>query len=141
MNRLVIDASIAVKLVVQETGTREALALQETFRLSAPDLLIPECANILWKKFRLGELTGEEAGIAARILAGAEIELVAMRALFGPAMQLAVELDHPAYDCIYLALAIERDVPFVTADERFLREIGQSRIRAIARRVRPLIGS
>jgi len=47
---LCIDASIAIKWVIEETGTQEALALRECARLIAPDLLIPECANILWKK-------------------------------------------------------------------------------------------
>ena len=42
------------------------------------------------------------------------------------AARLAIELDHPAYDCIYLALALERGVPFVTADQRLLRRAAQS---------------
>jgi hypothetical protein len=48
---LVIDASIAIKWVIEEEGTKEALALRSR-ALSAPDLLIAECANILWKKVR-----------------------------------------------------------------------------------------
>ncbi len=50
MNTLVIDASIAVKWVVDENGTPEALALRARAKLIAPELLIAECANILWKK-------------------------------------------------------------------------------------------
>ena len=52
MNTLVIDASIAVKWVVEEDGTAEALVLRQKAKLTAPDLIIPECANILWKKVR-----------------------------------------------------------------------------------------
>lgn len=59
MNLLVIDASIAVKWVVEEEGTIEALALRGAAKLIAPDLLIAECANILWKKVRRGELLPE----------------------------------------------------------------------------------
>ena len=49
--------------------------------------------------------------------------------LLGSATSLAVELDHPAYDCIYLALAVERGWQFATADERFQRKVreGQSK--------------
>jgi predicted nucleic acid-binding protein len=47
------------------------------------------------------------------------------------ATRLAIDLDHPAYDCLYLALAIARDCPFVTADERFLRKLGQARQRTL----------
>ena len=56
MNTLVIDASIAVKWVVEEDGTPEALALRQRARLIAPELLVAECANILWKKVQRREL-------------------------------------------------------------------------------------
>ena len=51
------------------------------------------------------------------------------RHLLGLATGLAVELDHPAYDCIYLALAIERDIQFATADERFQRKVREDQSR------------
>jgi len=122
---MVIDASVAVKWVVTEDGTDEAVALLSGTRLSAPDLLMVECANILWKKVRCSELTGEEAVVAARIIQHADIELHPMRALMEPAAQLAVDLDHPAYDCIYLALALAHGWQFVTADGRFRNKVRQ----------------
>ncbi len=120
---LVIDASIAVKWVVEESGTADALILLQRTKLIAPELLLAECANILWKKVRKKELSAEEGLLAARILQGAEIELWPMRSLLEEATRLAVKLDHPAYDCVYLALALERDCRFVTADEHFLRKV------------------
>ncbi|MGB8366644.1 MAG: type II toxin-antitoxin system VapC family toxin [Rhizomicrobium sp.] len=65
MNELVIDASIAAKRVIEEPGTREALALRAHAQLIAPELLTAECANILWKKVQRNELTKEEALLAA----------------------------------------------------------------------------
>jgi predicted nucleic acid-binding protein len=127
VNTYVIDASIAVKWVVEEQGTPEALVLRRTARLIAPELLVAECANVLWKKVRRDELLKEEALLAARLLQGAEIELMSTRSLFEAATRIAIELDHPAYDCLYLALAVENACRFVTADERFLRKVGQSR--------------
>ena len=61
MSVLVIDASIAVKWVVEEDGTPEALAIRQKARLIAPDLLIAEYANILWKKVKRRELVKQEA--------------------------------------------------------------------------------
>jgi predicted nucleic acid-binding protein len=46
VNTLVIDASIAVKWVVEEEGRSETLALRQKAKLIAPDLLVAECANI-----------------------------------------------------------------------------------------------
>ena len=134
MNTLVIDASIAIKWLIEEEGTPQALTLRRTARLLAPELLVAECANILWKKARRNELSREEALLAARLLQTAAIELVPTRSLLAAATRIAIELDHPAYDCLYLALAIENDCRFVTADERFLRKLGgrRSRFRAKA---------
>ena len=125
MTRLVIDASIALKWVVQEDGTKQALFLRQRAKLIAPDLLVPECANILWKKVQRKELTRDEALLAARLLQGAEIELLPTRSLLEQAARIAIDLDHPAYDCLYLALAMENGCRFVTADERFIRKLSQ----------------
>jgi predicted nucleic acid-binding protein len=105
-----------------EVDSDAALALRSG-RVSAPDLLIAECANALWKKVRRSELTAQEASLAARLLQRADIELEPMRDLIEPATQLAVALDHPAYDCLYLALAQANESEFVTADEVFCRKV------------------
>ena len=139
MNARVIDASIAVKWVVEEDGTPEALALRQKGKLIAPELLVAECANILWKKFQRGELLKEEALLAARLLQGAEIELLPTRSLFEAATRMSIEIDHPAYDCLYLALAVEKKCQFVTADERFLRKVHLSRQHVLRSRVISLI--
>jgi predicted nucleic acid-binding protein len=138
VNTLVIDASIAVKWVVEENGTPQALRLRQRMKLIAPELLIAECANILWKKVQCGELSKDEALLAARLLQAAEIELLPTRILLEPATRIAIELDHPAYDCVYLALAVERDCRFVTADQRLLRKLDQGRRRMLRARAMSL---
>ena len=127
MNTLVIDASIAVKWVVEEEGTPEALALRQKAKLIAPELLVAECADILWKKVQRGELLQDEVLLAARLLQGSEIELLPTRSLFETATRMSIEIDHPAYDCLYLALAVEKKCQLVSADERFLRKLRQGR--------------
>jgi len=114
---LVIDASVAIKWVIEEPGTPAALALRR-HRLFAPDLLTAECANVLWKKARRNELTAQEALLAARLLQRVDIELAPMRALLELATRLAIALDHPAYDCAHLALAESLSCDLVTADHR-----------------------
>ncbi len=119
---LVVDASVAIKWVVEEPGTADALVLRR-YRLSAPDLLIAECANILWKKVRRRELVEHEALLAARLLEHADVDLVPMRRMLEAATKLATTLDHPAYDCIYLSLAESIGCTFVTADERLCNKV------------------
>jgi predicted nucleic acid-binding protein len=126
VNRLVIDASIAVKWVVEEKGTPYALALRGRALFLAPDLLVAECANIFWKKTQRRELARDEALLAARLLAAGEIELVPTRNFLKSATALAIALGHPAYDCLYMAVALDRGCPFVTADDRLLRKLEQA---------------
>ncbi len=107
MSGFVIDASIAVKWVIEEPGTGLALALRHR-PLIAPELLAAECANILWKKAHRSD-----------------VELRPMRPLMAAATALAIALGHPACDCVYLALAAAADLPFVTADTRLLSRIAR----------------
>ena len=78
------------------------------------------------EKVQREELLKEEA-LAARLLQGAEIELLPMQSLLEAAVRMSIEIDHAAYDCVYLSLAIDNKCQFVTADERFLRKIYQVR--------------
>jgi predicted nucleic acid-binding protein len=135
VSTFVIDASIAVKWVVEEDGTAAALLLRKQAKLIAPELLVAECANILWKKVRRNELSKDEALLAARLLQGVDLELLPTRSLFEAATLIAIDLDHPAYDCLYVALAAANDCSFVTADERLLRKLGQGRRGAFRDRV------
>jgi predicted nucleic acid-binding protein len=135
VNPYVIDASIAVKWVVEEVGTEDALALRGRMKLIAPELLVAECANIFWKKVQRGELTRDEALFAARLLQASDIEIFPTRALLEAATRIAIELDHPAYDCVYVALAIERNCRFVTADARLLRKLAVGHQRQFGDRV------
>ena len=125
MSRTIIDASVAIKWVVEEDGTPEALVLLEAGFLSAPDLLIPECINILWKKVRRFEFEKDEAIMAARLLQKSDVEILPARILMEEVLKLSVALDHAAYDCIYLSLALEKDWRFVTADKRLSRKVNQ----------------
>jgi predicted nucleic acid-binding protein len=123
VNTLVVGASIAVKWVVEEDGTAEALTLRRGARLIAPELLVAECANILWKKVWRHELSNDEAFLAAWLLQASDIEFLPRRSLLETTTRTAIELNHPADDCLCLELAVERDCRFVTADDRFLLKL------------------
>lgn len=121
--KLVIDASIAIKWVVNEEGSTEAVKLLKAGPFAAPDLLMAECANILWKKVQRTELSAPEALLCARLLQRADIEIHPTRHLLESATQLAIALSHPAYDCVYLSLAAANGWRFITADDRLVRKL------------------
>jgi predicted nucleic acid-binding protein len=119
--RFVIDAAIAVKFLFDEPGSPEARALQND-RLIAPDLLLVECANAIWKRVKRRELSAEEAAIKTAVLAQATIEFIPARDHLPAAVALAVRLDHAVYDCLYLAIAQTLAAPLVTVDKNFLNK-------------------
>ncbi len=116
---LVVDASVAVKWYVEEDLSDEAVAiLDRGERLFAPDLIVAEVANIAWKKAVRGEIGPDQAReIAGGIGRGVPV-LCSSAELAGRALALALTLDHPVYDCLYLACAERVDGLLVTADRR-----------------------
>ncbi len=48
--------------------------------------------------------------------------MMPMRRFLEPATRLAMVLDHPAYDCVYLVMAKVENLSFATTDERLLRK-------------------
>lgn len=120
----VIDASVAVKWVIEEEGSAQALMLRQS-RLFAPDIWCSECANVLWKSYQRQSLTLEEAATAAALLESADIEIISSRPLMERAVRMAVEIGHPVYDCVYVLAAIDLDMPLVTADMKLQAKAGQ----------------
>jgi predicted nucleic acid-binding protein len=122
----VIDASVAAKWYFPEEGSRragEVLAEASEGRrnLLAPDLLVAEFTNILWKKIGLDECRPDEAQAILDFFETDRPRLVDSVALAPRALELALRLEHPVYDCLYLATAIEYDARLVTADARLAR--------------------
>ena len=133
----VVDASVAVKWVVPETLSANAervLASEE--ELLAPDLLLVEAANALWKKTERREISAAEAGRALDVVLSSGLVIRPSRPLLHRAVTLAGRLGHPVYDCVYLALAEQERATLVTGDERLLAVLGKRRARIRIRDLR-----
>ena len=117
--RVAVDASIAVKWFVTEQWTDEARRLlARNVERCAPDLILSETANVIWKKARRQEIQTPhryfaEIGHLPNILL-----LRRCQDLFVRASAIALDINHPVYDCIYLACAEDEGVPLVTADRQ-----------------------
>lgn len=121
----VVDASIVVKwLVNEEHSERAAELLNGGSTLVAPALVFAEAANALWAMHRRGDIAANDLAEAVRTLRAAPVSLpVSMPQLTAAAARLAADLDHPVYDCFYLALGVQTQYPVVTADARFLGKV------------------
>lgn len=117
---LVVDASVAVKFVVRETGSEAAKKLLKVpDPLIAPDWLLAEAASTLWKKVKRSELLIIHAERCLDDLPRFFERLVPARALLSEAFGWSFRLRHSIYDCFYLALALQEESRLVTADVKF----------------------
>ena len=120
---MIIDASVAFKLIVEEPDSEAAIAWVGRAELSGPTLIHSEVGNALWKRVRKGELT-EDPEMAERLSdLGDYIRTIDETPLLPRALQLAIELGHAVYDCVYLALAEAEDESLLTADRRLIRAV------------------
>jgi predicted nucleic acid-binding protein len=121
----VVDASVALKWVVHEEGSEAAdRLLDEPEDLLAPDFLLIEAANVLWKRTVRSEMTPAEADQAFGLLRDGVMVFLPTTPLLESARRLARRLRHPVYDCLYIALAERERAPLVTADSRLVRRLG-----------------
>ena len=120
MSPVVVDASVVVKWLVDEEDSDRARRLLVTEPdIHVPRLMASEVANSLARRARQGNI--EPAGATAHVDSIRRLPLrwADDQEIAADAVRLAIELDHPAYDCMYLALAQRLGVQVVTADMRF----------------------
>ena len=115
---LVIDANVAIKWVLAEDAAERAAALrQQPEEVIAPTLIAAEIGSAMRKRVAAKELSASEAVSAAQIATGLIDRLVPIPELARRALEIAIKIKHPIYDCFYVALAEREQVPLVTADE------------------------
>lgn len=121
MSAIVADASVAIKWYVRESDSEIAqriLAAPET--IHAPSLLRLELANGLWKHWRRKLVAADQVEEAVASLERTVACWHDDAALAEAALKLTLALDHPIYDCVYIALAQRLGAALVTADRRIL---------------------
>ena len=72
---ITVDASVALKWVIEEPDSDAARKLLAEDVLVAPDLLYIECANSLWRKVRRAQLDRDEARAAYAAIEAAPISV------------------------------------------------------------------
>lgn len=134
INTCVVDASVGIKLFVDEEGSEGAdllfsvLAENPDSRFYVPDLFFVECANILWKYVRHFDYPAENAALDVADLSALALSSVSTGDLIVSALELALAYGISAYDACYAALAQQNKLPLITADSALLQKLQGSGI-------------
>jgi predicted nucleic acid-binding protein len=126
MTGLVVDASVVVKwlplfqhkLLASEAQNLLARWQLGSLDLLAPDLVWTEVAKVHWRAARQNRCTPDDARTSVASLHGHGIPIVPTEPLIDQALRILLSHGRTAYDSLYVALAVNLDLEFITADEK-----------------------
>ena len=128
-SRLVVDASVGIKLFVDEQFSEQAQLLftklteDPPFELYVPDLFYIECTNILLKYMRRFGRSLEDSQADLADLNKLALKTVSTAELMEAALLLASQKNLTAYDACYAVLAQQLNIPLVTADKPMVQAV------------------
>lgn len=115
----VLDASVLAALYLEDPvadPSAAAVARIDGEELHAPDFVLLEVANVLWKRVRRGQIQAEDALAALGSTPVAMLQLHRTEELVPQALALALAHGFTAYDALYVALATRVGGTVVTND-------------------------
>lgn len=125
---VILDSSVVAKWFFAEDLSTQAISVRQNWigsklDLLAPDLILTEVSNIIWKKQRLGLISNLEARDTLIDLLALALPTVSSQSLLIAAYNLAEKCDLTVYDSLYLALSIQMQAELITADLRLYNAV------------------
>lgn len=134
MQQYVIDASVAVKWFCEESGRQKALEISRRAKLGdialyAPDLLLYEVGNVLWKGKKFN---AEEIQRALLALRKTNVEFFALEGnIIEFAALFTTKYDITFYDASYAALAYKFGIPLITENSKDQGKIKEVKVKSL----------
>ena len=116
--RAVLDASAAIEIALDgKAAGRLFEILAGAEEVIAPELLIPELVNTVWKYQQFGQLDLAKCDLALAFAVGLVDRLVSHAEIYREAFAMSrAHRSRAAYDMFYLALARREDAALLTLD-------------------------
>ena len=131
MNAIVVDARVVAAAFFPEPCRKNArVLLTSRATLHVPDLIYPEVSNVIWKRQVRGEITDEEARELLADILELPLDVTPSDRLIETALELPMRTGRSVYDCLYVALAIARDVKMISGDKRLVNALSRGPLQA-----------
>lgn len=128
----VVDASVAIKLFVDQPFSDRAIALFSQLEIvrsaqfHVPDLFYVECANVLWRYVRVASYPADRAREGLARLKRLALQSATTSDLITNAFDLALAHRISAYDACYVELAQRLNIPLITADQKLVQALSST---------------
>jgi len=129
--RVVLDANAAVEVALEgkAAGALSAV-LSQSEEVIAPELLVPEVVNAVWKYHQFAEFNLGKCEKILELAVGLVDRLISHREIYREAFALSrAQKTRTAYDMFYLALARREDAVLLTLDGTLKKEARRAGIR------------
>lgn len=128
---VVVDASVVVKWLLTEPDSAAAIEQRRQWHAegvvpAAPDFLLIELHNILWKKLQRGEITPDAPILSYAPTFGLDVNWFPFEPILPLAWNLSVRYAVSIYDALYAGLAQHLQATFFTADARLAERLGKA---------------
>ena len=129
--KVVLDANCAIEIALnKKEGERLKAVLDESDQVLAPDLLVPEFVNTLWKYHQFDQLSLDLCDEALTRLLDLVETLVPSTEIYRDAFALSgVQKTRAAYDMFYLAVALRENAVLLTLDGTLKKEARRAGVR------------
>ncbi len=129
--RVVLDANAAIEVALDGNAASElSKVLAKSEEVIAPELLLPEIVNAIWKYHQFAEFDLSKCEKALELAVGLVDRLVSHREIYRDAFALSrAQKTRAAYDMFYLALALRENAVLLTLDGTLKKEARRAGIR------------
>ncbi len=129
--RVVLDANAAVEVALEgKSAERLSAMLSQSEEVIAPELLVPEIVNAVWKYHQFAEFDIGKCEKLIELAVGLVDRLISHRELYREAFALSrAQKSRAAYDMFYLAVALREDAVLLTLDGTLKKEAKRAGIR------------
>ncbi len=134
---MTLDASAAIKLVIDEKGSEAVATLFDNATgrgesILAPDILIGEVINgLLTHMLRLKDINEPQfdSAMSSFMEIWNNITVIRTEAMLEYAIKIAKTQKIAIYDALYAAISIKEDAPILTFDEQLIKKCANTGLR------------
>ena len=130
--KVVLDASAAVQIALNRIPMADhRKAVADADEVLAPDLIVAEVTNTIWKYHQFEKLELETCHQMLELALGLPDTLIPAKELYREAFLLARTSRLAAYDMFYLALAQREDATLLTIGQGLRKEAKRHGVRVV----------